>query len=43
MLVFVLSEYILSNDNVYPPFVAMTTGAAGLILFWRYRKLSKLK
>ena len=34
--VFVVSEYILSTDNVYPAYIAMSTGAVGLIMFWRY-------
>ena len=33
--VFVVSEYILSTDDVYPAYISMSTGAVGLIMFWR--------
>lgn len=32
----VLAEYVLSWDGVYPPYLAMATGLAAAVLFWRY-------
>ncbi len=33
---FVLCEYLLSWDGVYPEFVSMVTTTTAAVMFWRY-------